>query len=617
MRGSRGLGLVALGIVFGDIGTSPLYAFRESIAGLEGVLPARAEVLGVLSLITWALLLVVTTKYLFVVMRADNRGEGGILALLPLAMAGATPRTRSLLAALALAGVGLLFGDGMLTPAVSVLSAVEGLAVRSVAFAPLVVPVTVAILAALFLAQSRGTEKLGVAFGPVMAVWFGTLALLGGIALWRNPGVLAALWPGYAITFGVAHGFRAFVVLGAVFLAVTGGEALYADMGHVGRTAIRRVWLLFVLPALLLNYYGQGALALEDPATVAHPFYALVPHAAIPGMVVLATLATVIASQAMITGAFSLARQAVQLGLSPRLEVRHTSPNVEGQIYLPLVNGALFVGSAALVLAFQSSGALTAAYGIAVSATMAITSVLLYPVAVHRWRWPSWAAVVVVGLFLVVDGLFLSANLLKVAAGGWVPVAVAALVFLLLATWQRGRNLLSEEARRRAVPMDDVLTSLVAHPPTRVSGAAVFLARTAEGAPPLLLHHLKHNKVLHERVLLVTIEGAETPTVAAAERVTAEPLPIGIWRVTARFGFLETPDIEQVLAGCRAVGVPVRTAETSFYLGRMTIRVTSRPGLARWRKHLFATMARNARDATDFFRIPSNRVVELGAYVEL
>ncbi|MDF1504008.1 potassium transporter Kup [Roseisolibacter sp. H3M3-2] len=612
------LTLGALGIVYGDIGTSPLYAVKESFLPAHGVAPTPDNVLGVLSLVIWSLLLVISVKYLVFILRADNRGEGGILALTALVTpAHALRGGRWGLILLGLFGTALLYGDGMITPAISVLSAVEGLEVVTPAFAPFVVPITVAIIATLFLVQSRGTATVGRIFGPVMVVWFLLLAALGVWQVAQAPGVLGALVPTHALRFLVDNGWHGFVVMGSVFLVVTGGEALYADMGHFGARPIRLAWFGLVLPALLLNYFGQGALLVRDPGAVENPFYRMVPPWALVPVLVIATLATVIASQALISGAFSLTLQAVQLGYAPRVQIEHTSATERGQIYIPSVNWALLACCLALVLGFRTSSNLAAAYGVAVTTTMAITTLLFYFVARERWGWGAARAGAVAGGFLLVDLAFWAANLLKIPHGGWVPLVIGGTVFTLLTTWKTGRRILAQRLAERSIPRDVFLEGLLRHPPHRVPGTSVFMYGSATGTPPALLHNLKHNRVLHERVVFLAIRTEEVPQVDPAERASVEALGHGLWQVTLRYGFMEDADVPDALARLGHPELVLRPLDTTYFLGRETLIATRHPGMALWRERLFALLSRNARPATAFFRLPPNRVVELGAQVEL
>ena len=604
--------MAALGVVFGDIGTSPLYALRECFRADHGLPIDTATVLGVLSLLIWSLVLIVNVKYVLFVMRADNRGEGGILALLALIPSGAR---RPVVIAFGIAGAALLYGDGVITPAISVLAALEGLEVMAPALAPWVVPVAAVLLLVLFTVQKRGTARVGRMFGPVMLIWFVAIALLGATEIGRSPTVLNALNPWYGVRLALEHRMAAFLVLGAVVLAVTGAEALYADMGHFGRRPIRRAWFALVFPALVLNYLGQGALVLRQPATAQSPFYLLAPWWLLSPLLGLATLATIIASQALISGAFSLTRQAVRLGYCPRVTIVHTSWTEVGQVYLPEINAALMMGSLLLVVGFRSSSALSAAYGIAVTGTMAVTSVLFYLVARYRWRWSGTRAGVLTALFLAVDLAFLSANLPKIWSGGWVPLAIGGAVYILLATWKRGTDLMRTLLVRASVPYEPFLEQLKRAPPPRVPGTAVFLSATSEGVPPVLLQHLEHNKALHEHVVILTIQTADEPAVADAKRLRSEPLAGRFYRVRARYGFMETPDVPDVIDRCCALGIGSRLEDTSYYVGRTRLLPDGPAPMAKWRKLLFGFMARNARSAPEYFSVPPDRVVELGAQI--
>jgi KUP system potassium uptake protein len=617
------LALAALGIVYGDIGTSPLYALRECFSGPHGITPTPANVMGVLSLIFWSLFIIVSVKYLLFVLRADNRGEGGILALMALVLqrpkGSHAPRPgRPLLVVLGLFGAALLYGDGVITPAVSVLGAVEGLSVATPVFEPYVLPISLIIFLVLFLVQRHGTAGIGRVFGPFMCLWFITLAVLGVKEMVRNPEVLGALSPHHGVRFFLENGGHGFLVLGAVFLVVTGGEALYADMGHFGRRPIRWAWFGMVLPGLMLNYLGQGALLLRDAEAARNPFYLLAPSWALYPLVVLSTGAAVIASQALISGAFSLTRQAMQLGYCPRMELVHTSAEEMGQIYMPGLNMMLLIGVVLVVLGFRTSSALAAAYGIAVTATMAITTVLTYVIARERWGARRALALPVAGAFLAVDLAFFGANAVKIADGGWFPLVLALAIFTLMTTWKRGREILGAKLRAATIDLRELLDSLKGeHPPLRVPGTAVFMTGNLEGTPPALLHNLKHNKVLHEQVVLLTILSEEVPHVPLEERVEVEPLEQGVVQVIARYGFMEQPSIPDILKRCREKGLQFQLMGTSFFLGRETLIPSKKPGMAIWREALFFWMSRNARSATSFFRIPPNRVVELGAQVEL
>jgi KUP system potassium uptake protein len=618
------LALTALGVVYGDIGTSPLYAIRECFFGTHSVPPTHDNVLGVLSLIIYSLLLVISIKYVAIVMRADNQGEGGVLALTAL-VPGRTGQDdgparlavgRPVLIALGIFGTALLYGDGMITPAISVLGAIEGLEVATPLFRPYVVPVTVAILIGLFLIQKYGTHRVGGLFGPVMVIWFVTISALGVVWIGRAPAVLGAFDPRHAFSFFGDNGFTGFAVLGAVFLVVTGGEALYADMGHFGKHPIRVAWFALVLPALVLNYLGQGALLLLD-TNVDNPFFRLAPSWALLPLVGLATAAAIIASQALISGSFSITRQAIQLGLAPRLEVEHTSAREMGQIYVPQVNWALMVATVFIVIRFGSSSALAAAYGIAVTLTMIITVLLLYVIMTERWRWPTPVAAAVTAFFLTIDLSFFGANALKILQGGWVTLAVALLLFTLMTTWKTGRRLLAERLTARAIPLGDFLATVTAMQPVRVRGTAVFMTAQPTGTPPALAHNLQHNKVLHEHVIVLMVTTAQRPHVPAEDRISIEPLGDGLFNVRVQYGFMEDPDVPAALLQAREQGLVLEPADLTYFLGRETILVTRRKGMAIWREKLFVLMARNAVRATAFFRLPPERVVELGVQVEM
>jgi len=616
------LSLAALGVVYGDIGTSPLYTIRECFRPGHGAEPTLANVLGVLSLVLWSLALVVMLKYLVFVMRADNRGEGGIMALIalisPAPNGGGPTRRRRWLILLGLFGTALLFADGMITPVITVLGAIEGLEVATPLLRPFVVPISLGILIALFLVQKRGTARVGMMFGPAMVLWFLMIAALGIPWIVRHPEVLAAVAPWHGLRFLLTHRLEGFFVLGAVVLCFTGTEALYADMGHFGPRPIRVAWSVLVCPCLLLNYFGQGAVILGGGArAVANPFFALAPAGLLYPVVVIATAAAVIASQALISGAFSLAQQAMQLGYSPRLDVVHTSSVARGQIYVPEINSLLLVACCALTVIFRSSSSLAAAYGVAVTGTMTITSILLYAVARERWGWSRAAAGALVGLFLCIDLPFFSANLVKITHGGWLPLAVGAAVFTVFVTWKRGRELLAGEMRRGMVALDRFLPSLRLERPHRVPGTAVFMTSNLDVVPPVLLHHFKHNKVLHEKVILLYVLTERVPVVPVEERVEVRDLGDEVYSVIARFGFMETPDVPRALKQCRTQGLRVKLGETSYYLGRETLLTTGDSAMARWRKSLFAYLSRNARPATAFFGLPPNRVVELGMQVRL
>jgi len=614
------LALAALGVVYGDIGTSPLYAMREAFLGTHAIPVSPGNVLGVLSLVFWSLVIVVTIKYHVVIIRADNKGEGGVLALMALVNGSRLARglsPRRIMIILGIFGSALLYADGALTPAISVLSAVEGLQIATPALATWVIPITLAILIGLFLLQSRGTARIGAVFGPVMVVWFLTLGVLGLSEIVVRPGVLAAVSPHYAVQFFADDVRRGFIVLGAVFLVVTGGEALYADLGHFGHRAIQIAWFSVALPCLLLNYFGQGALLLRDPVAVENPFYHLAPRWALYPLIALATAATIIASQAVISGAFSLTRQAVQLGYSPRLRIEHTSSREIGQIYVPLVNWGLMLLTCVLVLGFETSSHLAGAYGVALSALMLITTLMFYVMSREVWRWSFARAAAVAGLFLCVDLPFFAANSLKIRYGGWVPLVIALVIFTLMTTWKDGRLVLAKRMQEKTVALKMLLADLAAEPPVRVPGTAVFMYGTTDGTPPALVHNLAHNKVLHERVVFLTMVTDDVPHVAPPERVKVKPLGKGFYSVIARYGFMDDPDIEDVLAACGVKSLDIPITGTTFFLGRETLVASDRPGMARWREQLFAFMSRNALRATAFFKIPADQVFEVGAQVEL
>jgi KUP system potassium uptake protein len=610
--------LGAMGVVYGDIGTSPLYTLKEAFTGHHSVDVTQDNVLGILSLVFWSLMIIVTLKYVTLIMRADNRGEGGIMALTALVLrATHDPKRRWVLMVLGLFGAALFYGDSMITPAISVLSAVEGLEVATPALQPYVLPIAIGVLIALFAVQRHGTARVGAFFGPVMLLWFSTLGILGIWNVLRYPEVLEALNPLYAVQFFTFNGWRGYFALGSVVLAVTGAEALYADMGHFGRNPIRYAWLSFVLPALLLNYFGQGAVILHDPTAVRNPFYLQVPAWGLYPLLVLATAATVIASQAVITGAYSLTRQAIQLGYCPRMDVLQTSEHEIGQIYLPWINWVLLASIIGLVLGFGSSSNLAAAYGIAVTATMAIDSILLFVVMRFLWGWHMAIALPLAAFFLFIDLAYFTSNAIKIVEGGWFPVLVGILVFALLATWRKGREILFARTRPGAIPLEPFIQSIAIHPPTRVPGTAVFLTTSQEGVPHALLHNLNHNKVLHERILLLTVVTEEVPRVPDAERVEVEPKEAGFYRMKVRYGFKDDPDIPRALELAALQGLQFEPMETSYFLSRETLIPTVAPGMALWREKLFVTMSRNSASATAYFKLPTNRVVELGTQIEI
>jgi KUP system potassium uptake protein len=617
-RGSRLalLCLASLGIVYGDIGTSPLYAMRECFYGQHSIPPTHANVLGVLSLILWSLVVIISVKYLTLILRADNRGEGGILALATLVHD--VLRRGKFFFLLGLFGAALLYADGMITPAISVLGAVEGLHVATPLFDPYVIPVAVVILIGLFLFQSRGTTSVGTVFGPITMLWFVAISLLGLQQIIRAPQVLAAINPIHGFEFFMINGSRGFVVLGAVFLVVTGGEALYADIGHFGTAPIRLTWFAIVLPALTLNYFGQGALLLVQPEAAVNPFYRMAPSWALYPMVVLATAAAVIASQAIISGAFSLTMQAIQLGYSPRLKVVYTSARIIGQIYVPVVNWGLMLTCIALVLGFRTSSNLAAAYGVAITTTMLITTILFYFVARRRWHWPASAALPLAAFFITIDLAFFGANMLKVAHGGWFPLLVSAAIIFLMLTWRKGRRVLRSRLSEICIPLDAFLPELKNQSIRRVPGTAVYMSGNRSGTPLALLHNLKHNKVLHEQVVLLTVRTEEVPYLAnAKDRVAVENLDEGFWRAQVHFGFMEKPDVPAALESVKQSSLRFDPMRTTYFIGRETILATRKVGFSSWRGSLFAWMTRNAGDVTSYFCLPPNGVVELGARVEV
>jgi KUP system potassium uptake protein len=617
VTGFWALTLGSVGVVFGDIGTSPLYAFREAVAGAaEGEPVTRIIVLGVLSLILCALLIVVTAKYVLLLLRADNNGEGGTLSLMALGQRALGRRSWPLLA-LGVVGASMFIGDSMITPAISVLSAVEGLKLATPAFEHFVVPLTIFILVALFAVQSSGTARVASAFGPVMVIWFCSLALMGIVHISDDPTVLAAINPWYGFQFLLSHGTIGLVTLGAVFLAVTGGEALYADLGHFGRKPIQAAWLYLVLPSLLINYFGQGALVLSDPRAIENSFYRMVPEILLLPLVGLATAATVIASQAVITGAYSLTRQAVQLGLLPRFEVRYTSESHAGQIYLPRVNRLLLIGVLLLVLLFRTSSGLASAYGIAVSTTMVADGIMGFVVIWKLWGWRPAAAAAAIMPFVVVDMTFFSANLLKLLEGAWVPLLFGLAMAILIWTWRRGTTILLTKTRRIEVPLKDLIKTLEKRPPHIVKGTAVFLTSDPSFVPTALLHNLKHNKVLHEHNVILTIETAQTPRVDPAERVRMETISERFAVVRLRFGFMETPNVPKALAIARKIGWHFDIMSTSFFVSRRALKPSAQSGMPLWQDHLFIAMSRSANDATDYFQIPTGRVVEVGTQVTI
>ena len=624
------LALGSLGVVYGDIGTSPLYAFREAIIAASGPQHyeairhghedlVRGNVLGVLSLILWALIVIVTLKYVVILLRADNNGEGGTLTLMALASraVGRAGKAVSVVALLGIISAALFYGDAVITPALSVLSAIEGLDVATPTFHPYVVPLTFMILLVLFAMQSRGTARVAALFGPVMAIWFVAMAIPGLIWVAADPGVLWAFSPYYGIYFLLHHGMIGLITLGAVFLAVTGAEALYADLGHFGRRPIQLAWLALVLPSLALNYLGQGALVFAHPTAIENPFFLLYPGWLLFPMVLLATIATVIASQAVITGAYSLTSQAIQLGLLPRFEIRHTSARQAGQIYMPRVNGLLLTGVLLLVALFRSSSALASAYGIAVTGTMVVTAMMAFIVIWRMWSWSPFAAAALMLPFLFIDLTFLSANMLKVVEGGWVPLALGGMVMIVMYTWRRGSRLLYDKTRRLETPLEDLVRILERKPPQRVPGTAVFLTSDPQSAPTALMHSLKHYKVLHEKNVIISVETTHTPRVDSSKRVRIEPVGSTFTRILLRFGYMETPNIPRALAIARKLGWQFDIMSTSFFLSRRALRPAPHSGMPRWQDRMFIWLARSANDATDYFQIPTDRVVEVGTQVTI
>ena len=613
------LSLAALGVVYGDIGTSPLYALRECFHGPHAIAASPANVFGVLSLVFWALIIVISGKYLSFVLRDDNQGEGGILALTslatPIKIVSRTERWPLVL--LGIFGAALLYGDGMITPAISVLSAVEGLRLATPIFAPYVVPVTICILIGLFLIQSHGTGRVGMIFGPVTLLWFVIIGILGAAQIAAHPAVLSAINPWYGLEFFRRNGMHGYLILGTVVLVITGGESLYVDLGHFGRRPIRAAWFSIVLPALMLNYFGQGALLVSQPKAALNPFYLLAPEWAVFPLVVLATMATIIASQAVISGAFSITKHAVQFGFLPRLTTAHTSSTESGQIYMPAVNWALMVACILLVIGFKSSSNLAAAYGIAVISTMTITSLMFMVVARERWQWSLVKTAALVGLFLAIDLAFLGANLAKIPHGGWFPILIAVGIFTLMTTWKTGRRALAGLLLSSARPIDEFLDEIRRHPPVRVPGTAIFMSGNGTGTPPALAHNLKHNHVLHEHIVLLTARTQQTPRVDPRDRIQIEPLSDGFWRATVTFGFMEEPDIPSALRLIKDPRLQIDARKVTYFLGRETLIPVKRVHhMALWREKLFVTMSKNAMTATNYFRLPPDRVVELGAQLE-
>lgn len=616
-QGRMATTLAALGVVYGDIGTSPLYALKQSFAGHMGLQPGKEEIYSIVSLFFWTIMIVVSLKYVLLVLRADNKGEGGILTLASLAARRLSSRTRAVVMLLGLAGVGLFVGDAVITPAISVLSAVEGLQIVAPNLAPFVFPIVLVVLIVLFGVQHYGTAGIGRWFGPIMLIWFATLALLGLLEIAQTPAILRAINPLYAVDFLLTNPGTAFVVLGAVVLCVTGAEALYADMGHFGRGAIQLAWGSLVMPALLLNYFGQGALLLRHPEAIENPFYLLAPSWMTLPLIVLATMATVIASQAVISGLYSVVRQAILLGFLPRQEIRYTSAHEKGQIYLPLVNWLLLGGIVLVIFWFKSSSNLAAAYGIAVTGTMVITTLLLMVVALHRWKQPLWLIGLVGAPLLLLDLAFFAANTTKFFSGGWLPVLFALLTIVVMTTWKRGRELVLDKLENKSLALQPFVDDMQLHPPLRVPGTAVFLSKSIKVAPHAILHNLKHNKVLHERVIFLTVRVKDEPWLPMEERLELTQIGAGFWQVVANFGYQETPSMAEIFQACAEHKLIVKLNNTSFFLSYEYLISTDLPGMVRWREGLFIWMNRNSSRATDFFQIPTNRVVELGMQLEL
>lgn len=612
------LALTALGVVYGDIGTSPLYALRESFHGTHAIAPTPNNIYGVLSLVFWSLIIVITIKYITFILRADNRGEGGILALMALAtpIRPLSPTARRWIVLLGVFGAALLYGDGVITPAISVLSAVEGLTVATPLFDPYVIPITVAIIVGLFVIQSRGTAIIGRLFGPVMLVWFGVLIVLGVIHIAQMPEILAAVNPLYGLSFFAANGWRGFLVLGTVFLVVTGGEALYADMGHVGARSIRLAWMFFVLPALLINYFGQGVLLIREPEAASKLFYLMAPPWALYPLVILSALATIIASQALISGVFSLTMQAENLGFLPRLRIVHTSSAEFGQIYIPFVNWLLMAATILVVIGFRTSGNLAAAYGIAVTATMAITTLIFMVVIRERWCWNPVVVALLIGFFLIVDLAFFAANLVKIPQGGWFSLAVAAIIFAVMTTWKRGSRLVFHREQHMEMSLDDLLKQLREDPPLRAKGTSVVLSANPQGAPAALLANLRYNCVVHEQILLVNVIVSEKSYVSEDKRFTIEPLGEGIYHITIRFGFMEDPNVPNVIASIQYPGLTFDPESVPYFVNRTRPIPSQIPGMAPWRERLYADLRRNSVSAADFFRLPPSRIFEIGTSVE-
>lgn len=617
--GIMALAVAAVGVVFGDIGTSPLYTMKEAFSGPHAMPVNETNVLGILSLAIWAMAMVVSVKYVVFIMRADNRGEGGIMALMALALGavGNATQLRRLVIILAVLGAALFYGDGVITPAMSILGAAEGLKVVDQELEKYVVPVSLLIVIGLFSFQRKGTARVGAIFGPIMCLWFLVLGILGTIHIMDNPDIFRALNPYYGVKFFLAHPWLSFLALGTVVLAITGAEAVYADMGHFGTRPIRIAWFWWVMPGLMLNYFGQGALLLADPETARNPFYLMAPSWALYPLIVLATMAAVIASQAVISGAFSVTRQAVQLGFAPRMKILHTSDETLGQIFVPWVNYFLFVSILLVIIGFKSSSNLAAAYGIAVTGTMLIDTLLALIVAVRLWRWKPWVAFLVGAVFLSIDIAFFSANIIKIPHGGWFPLVLGVIIFTLLTTWRKGRVLLMAQLKADGIALKPFISSIAAHPPLRVQGSAVFMTANLDAVPHALLHNLKHNKVLHERNIVLTVETLEVPFADAGSRILIENLGNDFYCLRLRFGFAEEPNVPRLLESCEAKGLPFDMMDTTFFVSRETLVPTDRPGMPLWRDKLFAFMSRNSQSATAFFQIPGNRLIELGTQIEI
>ncbi|SEP34779.1 potassium transporter Kup [Nitrosovibrio sp. Nv6] len=613
------LSLAALGVVYGDIGTSPLYVMKTVFDPIHGLVVSEGNVIGVISLIFWALVIVVSLKYITLILRADNNGEGGIMALLSLASSSVAnrPRLRNILFLIGAFGAALFFGDGVITPAISVLSAVEGLEVATPLLKPYVLPITLTVLIALFMLQQRGTGGIGAMFGPITLIWFTTLGFVGLVNISLAPQILVAFSPLHAVSFCLNNGWLAFIAFGAVVLAVTGGEALYADMGHFGAKPIRLAWYGCVLPALTLNYLGQGALLLSNPSAISNPFFLLFPSWALYAAVGLATVATVIASQAVISGVFSMTKQAIQLGFLPRMQIKHTSDRKIGQIYIPFVNWALLAAVIMAVLGFGSSSSLASAYGVAVTTTMVIETILTFFVIRYAWNYPFFLCLLATGFFLLIDTTFFAATMLKIAQGGWFPLAIGGVVFFVMSTWNRGRQILVEHLRSAAIPLQPFLESLMAHPPARVAGTSVFLTADPDGVPHALLHNLAHNQVLHERVVILTVMYIETPRILKEHRISVKPLVDNCYQVTVRYGFKDEPNLPYALELCEPYGLVFEPLQTSYFLSRDIVVPSPGAGMGLWRERIFAAMARNASNAAEYFKLPANRVLELGARVEI